>query len=237
MKNKKRRSIYILSGYSSDGKAALFTLAFTYLYLIAEIVYKFKVNHTVSSWEIVLLFLIFAVFGIAKKVFSSNSLPIDFYGEPLPIGNDKCSKRKRRNYYLIGSLGYALVFSVVTFLSITASSIIHKVNLGAELISEAAPSNTVLGIIAASIMFVVSFILTFMIDYVWYERKASVCRFIQEEEARRAAEEAAKAAEEAAKEEKLKTATKKKNNSEKELATAATVKRRGRPPKNQTENK
>ena len=65
MRSDKKKTITV-KPVSHDGKAALFTLGFAYVYLLVEIIYKFKRERVVCTWELVLLFLLFAVVKSTK---------------------------------------------------------------------------------------------------------------------------------------------------------------------------
>lgn len=166
---KKKRNKKFFSNFSSDSKAALFTLGFVYLFLITETVYKVKRNRDICTWELMLIFLMFAVFGIFKKFFTSTSRPNGFDGQPLPIGTTKEEKDARNKYYLFSSLLYALVFAIVVFIAFSVSANVVNVNIAIELFADTEKSNILTSLLISVIFFVISFSLAYIINYVWYE--------------------------------------------------------------------
>ena len=167
----KKRSVS--ASTSNNGKAALFTLGFCYLFVIAEITYKIKVAGEICTWEIILLFLMLAVYGIFQKLFSKSEVPLNLNGEPLPIGYTKPDKRERSRFYHLNALIYTVIFSVVLVVAFLNSSLISNVNIGAELFFEKEVPNFVLGLILALILFPVFYFMSLMVEYVWYEYKIS----------------------------------------------------------------
>lgn len=168
-KLKRRKAFKALSKYSSDGKAALYTLGFAYLFLIVEIVYKFKVERETCTWELLLLFLMFAMFGLFKKLFTNAASPKRFDGTLLPVGDSKEDKSERNKYYKFSACAYACVFSLVAFLGILFSADILNVNLAIEFLFENEIPNFLFSLIGAVFTFGISYLLSYMIDYLWYE--------------------------------------------------------------------
>lgn len=174
--NKKKRPVS--AGTSSNGKAALFTLGFCYLFVIAEITYKIKVANQICTWEIVLLFLMLAVYGIFQKLFSKSEVPCNFKGEPLPTGYSKPEKKIRNAFYRRNSLVYSLIFSLILAFAFITSSEVNNVNIGTELFFETEVPNFVFGIGIGLIVFPIFYLFTLMIEYVWYEYKVSQYNFL-----------------------------------------------------------
>ncbi len=180
MRSDKKKTITV-KPVSHDGKAALFTLGFAYVYLLVEIIYKFKRERVVCTWELVLLFLLFAVFGFLKKLFSETAVPCSFDGTPLPAGDSQEDKAIRNQHYKKSALLYALVFSTVTLLATSVSSNIHSVNLGIELFFDTEVPNFILAFIVSAILFGVVYLLAYMIDYLWYEERLSALQNQEEQ--------------------------------------------------------
>lgn len=158
---------------NSTNLAALYTLGFSYLFVIAEITYKIKVLHEVCTWEVILLFLIPAVYTIFIKLFSKSEIPLDMKGEPLPTGNTKEDKKKRNRFYRLSAFIYALIFAVVLAIGFLSSSMVSNVNIGSELLFDKEIPNFLFGAIASLIMFPIVYLASLMVEYVWYEYKIS----------------------------------------------------------------
>lgn len=171
--NKKVKNKQGSVAMSNNGKAAIFTLGFCYLFVIAEITYKIKVAHEVCTWEIILLFLMLSVYGIFQKLFSKSEVPLDFKGNPLPTGYTKPEKKTRNAFYRLNALIYAVIFAVVVAVAFISSSMISNVNIGSELLFDTELPNFVFGIIAAVILFPIVYLFSLMVEYVWYEYKIS----------------------------------------------------------------
>lgn len=192
-KNKKRS---VSDGTSGNGKAALFTLGFCYLFVIAEITYKVKVAGEVCTWEIILLFLMISVYGLFQKLFSKTEVPLNFKGEPLPTGYTKPEKKKRNAFYRINALIYSVIFCVILAFAFISSSVVSNVNIGSELIFSTELPNSVFGLIVAAIFFPVFYVLSVTVEFVWYEYKISQYNFLviirqehEKEEKEKAAED------------------------------------------------
>lgn len=168
---KKKRAKQAIN--NSGNLAALYTLGFCYLFIIAEITYKIKVLHEVCTWEVIILFLIPAVYGIFRKLFSKGEIPLDTKGEPLPTGNTKSDKKQRNKFYRFNAFIYALIFAVVLAVGFLSSSMISNVNIGSELLFDAELPNFIFGAIFSLILFPIVYLATFMVEYVWYEYKIS----------------------------------------------------------------
>jgi hypothetical protein len=158
---------------NSTNLAALYTLGFSYLFVIAEITYKIKVLHEVCTWEVILLFLIPAVYTIFIKLFSKSEIPLDMKGEPLPTGNTKEDKKKRNRFYRLNAFIYALIFAVVLAIGFLSSSMVSNVNIASELLFDKEIPNFLFGAIASLIMFPIVYLASLMVEYVWYEYKIS----------------------------------------------------------------
>lgn len=169
-KNKKR-SVSVTA--SSNGKAALFTLGFCYLFIIAEITYKIKIAGEVCTWEIILLFLMLSVYGIFQKLFSGSEVPRDFKGDLLPTGYTKPEKKKRNAFYRINALIYSVIFAIALVVAFVSSSMASNVNIGSELIFDTELPNFVFGVIMAAILFPIFYGVCLTVEYVWYEYKIS----------------------------------------------------------------
>ncbi len=244
-----------LKNISINGKASFLTLAFVYIYLICEIVYKVKISKEICTWEIVMLFLVFSVYGIFNKLFSKAEIPLDFNGNPLTIGTSKRDKKKRNSFYIKSALIYSAVFAIVNTIAFWSSSTVNFVNIAAEFFDKDI-SNFSSGLIFSLILFPIVYIFAYMIEYVWNEYKISAYNAIQKvkaEEALLKAQEKEKAEKEALEKEKelinemisirieelkAKKTTTRKTKTAKEIEAKETdtvsppVKRRGRPPKN-----
>lgn len=188
-KNKKRS---VSAERSSNGKAALFTLGFCYLFVIAEITYKIKVAGEVCTWEIILLFLMLSVYGIFQKLFSKSEIPLNFKGEPLPTGYTKPEKKERNSFYRINALIYSVIFAVILVIAFISSSLVSNVNIGSELLFDTEMPNFVFGLILAAILSPIFYLVSLMIEFVWYEYKISqynLLVIIREEKAKEDEEE------------------------------------------------
>lgn len=168
-KHNRKKAFKALSKYSSDGKAAVFTLGFAYLFLIVEIVYKFKIQRQTCTWELLLLFLMFAVFGLVKKLFTNSASPKRFDGTALPTGDSEEDKKERNSYYKFSALLYSIVFSSVAFLGVLFSADILNVNLAVEFFFEKEVPNFIFSLVSTALVFGISYLFTYMIDFLWYE--------------------------------------------------------------------
>ena len=168
-KLKRKKAFKALSKYSSDGKAAIFTLGFTYVYLIVEIIYKFKFQKQSCGFELLLLFLMFAIYGFIKKLFTNSFAPKRFDGTLLPTGDSEEEKQTRNNYYKFSALLYSIVFSSVAFLGILFNAELLGVNLAIEFFFEKEVPNFIFSLFTTAIVFGISYLFTYMIDFLWYE--------------------------------------------------------------------
>lgn len=182
MSKKRRKALMFLSKYSPDGKAAVYTLGFTYLFLIAEIVYRIKIQKEMCTFELLLLFLIFAIFGLFKKLFTDASAPRRFDGTLLPIGDSKKEKKERNRYYRFSAFLYSLVFALVAFLGVLLSSNMINVNLAVELLVDKEMPNFTISLLVAAVAFVIAYIFTYMVDFLWYEHIIGYARLELEEQ-------------------------------------------------------
>lgn len=171
LERKKKRAKKALE--NSSNLAALYTLGFSYLFIIAEITYKIKVLHEVCTWEVILLFVIPAIYGIFTKLFSKSEIPLDMKGEPLPVGNTKPEKKQRNRFYRLNAFIYALIFAIVLTIGFWSSSNLNSVNIGSELFFDFELPNFVFGLIVSAILFPIVYLATVMVEYVWYEYKIS----------------------------------------------------------------
>lgn len=232
-----------LKNVSINGKASFLTLAFVYLYLICEIVYKIKVSKEICTWEIVMLFLVFSVYGIFNKLFSKTEIPLDFNGNPLTIGTSKKDKKTRNSFYIKSALIYSAVFVIVNTIAFWSSSTVNFVNIAAEFFDKDV-SNFFSGLIFSLVLFPFVYAFAYMIEYVWNEYKISAYNAIQKikaEDALLEAQAKEKAEKEALEKEKelinemiskrLDELKSKKTVKEETNTVSPPVKRRGRPPK------
>lgn len=163
---------------NSSNLAALYTLGFCCLFIIAEITYKIKVLHEVCAWEVILLFLIPAVYGIFTKLFSKSEIPLNMKGEPLPTGNTKQDKKERNKFYRLNAFIYALIFAIVLSIGFLSSSMISNVNIGSELFLDIELPNFLFGVIFSAVLFPIVYLATVAVEYVWYEYKISQYNFL-----------------------------------------------------------
>lgn len=170
-RDKKNKFSSALGNYSQDGKAAVFTLAFAYIYLICEIIIKMKTTNKVCTWEIVLLFLMYALFGFFKKLFGSNKLPTDFSGNPLPLSDSEEDIKVRTAYYRRSALIYSLIFAVINFFSLVISSYVNKVNIAIEILFDIPVPNIITSLFATLLVFAIVYFVSYMIEYLWNESK------------------------------------------------------------------
>ena len=182
-KIRRRKAFKALSKYSSDGKAAVFTLGFAYLFLIVEIVYKFKIERQTCVWELLLLFLMFAVYGFVKKLFTNSASPKRFDGTVLPTGDSAEDKAARNKYYKFSALLYSIVFSSVAFLAVLFSADILNVNLAVEFFFEREIPNFIFSLFTTAIVFGISYLFTYMIDFLWYENLIAYAKEAEANEA------------------------------------------------------
>lgn len=243
---KKRGFNFKLSLHSNfNSKATVFTLGFTYLYLIAEIVYKVKVERTPCTWEIILLFLIFSVYGIFRKLFSKEDLPLDHSGSPLPYGSSKKDKKKRNSFYKKSALIYSAIFAVVSTVAFSCSSLLSNVNVSSQLFSDTPLPNFILAVIMSVIFMPIVYIFAYMIEFLWYEYKITMYREMMEEKEEEEARHRAilqKLLEEEKKKEEASAPAPKKRGRPRKVVSEETEKpanpprRRGRPSKNTETN-
>ncbi len=203
---------------NASGKAAFSTLVFVYIFLVAEIFYKHFAKGEICAWEFILLFLMFAVYGIVKKLTLSSDVPKNFDGSPLPLSLDKKDKKIRNRFYVINTAVYTAVFSLVLLLALLFSTESIGINIALELFTEEAVPNFFVSLLITLIFALPVYAFTYVINYLWYENRI----------AELAAEEMAHPAPDISKEiEQIK-------NGKAEEETPA-PKRRGRPPKAKTE--
>lgn len=222
---------------SNDGKAALFTLAFVYLFIIAEIIYKVKIERKTCTMEIILLFLIFSVFGIFKKLFSKAVLPTDLNGNPLPHGYSKEEKKVRSIAYRKSALIYSLVFAFINTVAFSCNSAINNVNVAEELFFENGFPSFLFAIIVSAVFTPIVFLFAYIIESLWYEYKISLYNEMLER--KKQEQELLKALIEKQRKTEQKPAPKKRGRppKEKQEPVADTIpKKRGRPPKKKQEN-
>ncbi len=201
-------------------KASAITLCFTYLYLIAEIIYKVKFEKAGCTWEIILLFLIFSVYGILKKLFNTDQLPCDNDGNPLPTGDSPVDKKKRNAFYKKSALIYSAIFAVITTIACSCSSLLSNVDIGEQLFFNSKLPDFILAAIISIIFLPIIYIFAYFIEHLWYEYKLSVYNeLIEQEEA----------------EEKRHKAILLKLQQELKEESKPAPKRRGRPPKKTAE--
>lgn len=168
-KQKKYKKTAIFQGAGS--KAAFSTLVFVYIYLIAEIFYKHFKNGELCEWEFILLFLIFAIYGLIKKLSLSNDVPKNFNGTPLPLSLSKEDKKIRNTYYVINTAVYTAVFSVVLLLALLFSTNSIGVNIALELFTENAVPNFFVSLLITLIFALPVYAFTYVINFLWYENR------------------------------------------------------------------
>lgn len=236
----------------NNSKAAVFTLSFVFLYLIAEIVYKVKIERQTCTWEIILLFLIFSVYEVFKKLFAKGEIPKDFKGKPLPVSNERSDKKARNRFYKKSALLYTVIFGAVTTLAFSSSSLLSNVNIGSELFFDIEIPNVIFSMLVAVVFMPIVYIFAYIIEFLWHEYKISLYKellAIKEEQAKKEREllllvqEETKALEAAAAPKKRRgrpPKAKAEDNEAKEITAQAPVqapKRRGRPPKSAVQEK
>ena len=167
----RKRSVGAVSG--SNSKAALFTLGFCYLFVIAEITYKIRVSGEGCTWEIILLFLMLTVFGLFQKLFSKGEIPKDLKGEPLPTGDTKSDKKKRNAFYRFNAFVYSVIFSLALIVAFLSGTFISEISIGSELFANSEIPNFLFGLIIVAVTFPIFYLLSLAIEYVWYEYKIS----------------------------------------------------------------
>ncbi len=156
---------------NAGGKAAFSTLVFVYIYIIAEIFYKHFAKGELCEWEFMLLFLIFAVYGIVKKLSLSNNIPTNFNGTPLPLSLSKEDKKIRNTYYVINTAVYTAVFSVVLLLALLFSTNSIGINIALELFTESAVPNFFVSLLITLVFALPVYAFTYIINYLWYENR------------------------------------------------------------------
>ncbi len=169
MKNTKKHRRQKEYTNNSHGKAALFTLGFCFVFLAVEIGYKIKVERQICTWEVIMIFLMLSVYGIVQKLFSRADVPTNLRGEPLPTGKLKKDKRRRKSFYALNALIYSLMIAAAIILIFVTSSDINNINLGNEMFFDTDMSNFTFGLILSGSLFPIAFIVSFMVEYVWYE--------------------------------------------------------------------
>lgn len=169
-KNQCRQDKYNQNGH---GKAALFTLGFCYIFLIIEIGYKIKIERQICTWEIALIFLMLSMYGIFQKLFSKSEVPTNLRGEPLPTGKDKKDKNYRKRFYALNALVYSVLIALAIIIMFVTSSDLSNVKVGTDTLFENDMSNFAFGLILAGCLFPIAFVISFMVEYVWYEYKIS----------------------------------------------------------------
>lgn len=246
---KRGKKIKLSQSLSFNAKAAGFTIWFAYLYIIVEIFYKVRIEKVPCTFEVILLFLIFAIYGILSKLFSGYQLPCDHKGNPLPTGKIKADKRKRNSFYRRSALIYAFVFLFISIIAFSSSSLLSNVNVSSQLFFDTDMPNFVLAVIISVIFFPLIYIFAYMIEFLWYEYKVSVYNEIMEEKAEEEArhrELLLKVEEEIANEALAEPVPKKRGRPKKvdtDMVAAAAVvsaeapKRRGRPAKSASTTK
>lgn len=168
-KQKKHQKTAIFK--SASGKAAFSTLVFVYVYLIAEIFYKHFTKGELCEWEFILLFLIFAMYGLIKKISLSNDIPTNFDGSPLPLSLSKEDKKIRNRYYIINTVVYTTIFSVVLLLALLFSTNSIGINIALELFTENAEPNFFVSLLITLVFALPVYAFTYVINFLWYENR------------------------------------------------------------------
>lgn len=156
---------------SASGKAAFSTLVFVYVYLIAEIFYKHFKNGELCEWEFILLFLMFAIYGLIKKLSLSTNIPQNFNGVPLPLSLSQEDKKVRNRFYIINTAVYTAVFSLVLLLALLFSTKSIGINIALELFTESAVPNFFISLLITLVFALPVFGFTYVINYLWYENR------------------------------------------------------------------
>jgi len=90
---------------------------FLMICLLCEVVYKI-IRDEEFIWELIVLYAGFGVISIARKIFGDIQCPMGFTGKPLPTGYTKADKKIRRIHYLLESLVFSGVLTLMLSLVI-----------------------------------------------------------------------------------------------------------------------
>lgn len=95
------------------GYASTLVMAFVFVYLICEIIYKLLNDNYAGNvtWEVVLLITIVLLFGLLTKDEVILNVPKSLLGEVLPL--EKKLKKKRTNQYLLEGMVFSLFLCVM----------------------------------------------------------------------------------------------------------------------------
>jgi hypothetical protein len=142
------------------------TLAVVYLCLVISGIWKYVTTSDItnSTWEI--LFIVMIPVSIAWFARKDESLiiPKMLNGEQIPTELNHSAKKVRKNFYFWDSLGLAFAFLVLT---IIGTFLIEKDWNYLLLFPQV--SETINIIFLLSIEFVISFIVFYVISFVWEE--------------------------------------------------------------------
>ncbi len=144
-----------------------FTLALVYLYFFVSCIWKYVTTGDItnSTWELILIVMIPVSIGWFARKDESLMIPkMGITGKELPIESDNKSKRKRKKYYFLDSLGLATIFLIFT---IVDSTFIQKKWDSFILFSQWTVSQNILAVLALE--FLLSMVIFFGITYLWEE--------------------------------------------------------------------
>ncbi|MEH7177578.1 hypothetical protein [Neobacillus vireti] len=142
------------------------TLGIVYLYLIVSCIWKYisTKDITNSKLEINLIVMIPVLIGWFARKDESLMIPKMVTGELIPTGFDHQSKKRRKRYYFLDSLGLAVVFLILT---IIVTFLIEKEWQHLLLFPQWGEQINI--IVTLSMEFLISIIVFYAISYVWDE--------------------------------------------------------------------
>lgn len=134
--------------------------------LVGKIAYDI-IKYGELGWELGVFIVTCLIIVIANRVQGDVEIPKDMFNRPLPLGNSKQDKNRRKLCYCIESLIWSAGFAVIDI--VLGSDIYDDL----EMIRSAFPSlgKTECIIISALISFVVAFAVSMLIEYISGERK------------------------------------------------------------------
>ncbi|RFB17254.1 hypothetical protein DZB84_09280 [Bacillus sp. HNG] len=147
-------------------KGLAITLGIVYISLFSFAIWKYVSTKDISSitWELVFIVMIPASIVWFARRDESLTIPKMISGNLIDTGLSKKSQSKRKKYYFLDSLGFAMV---VLILTIITNFFIEKEWQHFPLFPQMSEVSNI--IVTLSIEFVISLVVFFTISYVWEE--------------------------------------------------------------------
>lgn len=149
---------------------ALANVGIFMLVLLTAVFFYKLVVYEAFSWEGAAVLIAVIIIHITQRVMGEVERPKDVLNKPMPLGNSKKDKTKRKISYALESAIYALGFAVADILLVASG----KDDLSEPEIAEKLFANvgeTGIIIITAVVSFIISFAVFYIIEYILSERK------------------------------------------------------------------